>query len=132
VLIEKLKIFEEEIAARQRIAARYAQALADGVIVPAVAPDCSSVWAQYTIRVPGGHRDSVAARLASQGIPTAIHYPAPLHRQPAFRSYPLVEGGAPVSERLAGEVLSLPMHPYLDEITQDRITAAVRSASRAL
>jgi dTDP-4-amino-4,6-dideoxygalactose transaminase len=132
VLIEKLKIFEEEIAARQRIAARYTQALADVVKVPAVAPDCSSVWAQYTIRVPGGHRDTVAAMLASQGIPTAVHYPAPLHRQPAFRSYPVVEGGAPASERLASEVLSLPMHPYLDEMTQDRVTAAVRSALRAV
>jgi dTDP-4-amino-4,6-dideoxygalactose transaminase len=132
VLIEKLKIFEEEIAARQRIAARYSKALADVVTVPAVAPDCSSAWAQYTIRESSGQRDTVAAMLAGQGIPTAVHYPAPLHRQPAFRNYPVAEGGAPVSERLASEVLSLPMHPYLDEMTQDRITAAVRSASHTL
>ncbi len=128
VLIEKLKVFAEEIAARQRVAGRYAKGLADMVRVPTVAPGSSSVWAQYTIRLPGGCRDSLAAALASQGIPTAVHYPAPLHMQPAFREFPVVEGGAPVSERLAAEVLSLPMHPYLDEATQDRIIGAVRAA----
>ncbi len=132
VLLEKLKIFGEEIAARERIATQYAEALAEVVAVPTVAANRSSVWAQYTIRVPAGHRDAVATKLASEGIPTAIHYPAPLHRQPAFRGFPMAEGGAPVSERLAADVLSLPMHPYLDEMTQDRITAAVRKALRPL
>lgn len=128
VLIEKLKVFREEIAGRQRIAERYARGLADVVKVPTVAPGCTSVWAQYTVRLPLGRRDSVASTLASQGIPTAVHYPAPLHLQPAFSGFPVVDGGVPVSERLAGEVLSLPMHPYLDEATQDRIIAALRGA----
>ena len=128
VLIEKLKIFPEEIAARDRIAGRYTEELGDIVIVPSIAPGSSSVWAQYTIRLPKGGRDGVAAALAGKGIPTAVHYPTPLHLQPAFRSFPVVDGGVPVSERLAGEVLSLPMHAYLDEVTQRRIIAAVREA----
>jgi dTDP-4-amino-4,6-dideoxygalactose transaminase len=128
VLIEKLKIFPQEIAARHRVARRYAEGLGEIATVPAVAAGSNSVWAQYTIRLPAGHRDALAAALASQGIPTAVHYPTPLHLQTAFRSYPVVEGGAPVSERLAQEVLSLPMHGYLDELTQDRIIEAVRGA----
>jgi Predicted pyridoxal phosphate-dependent enzyme apparently involved in regulation of cell wall biogenesis len=96
--------------------------------VPAIAPASSSVWAQYTIRLPNGRRDGIAAALAGEGIPTAVHYPTPLHLQPAFRSFPVVDGGVPVSERLVGEVLSLPMHAYLDEVTQRRIIAAVREA----
>jgi dTDP-4-amino-4,6-dideoxygalactose transaminase len=128
VLIEKLKIFAEEIAARARIAGCYTKELGDIVIVPSIAPGSSSVWAQYTIRIPNGRRDGIAAVLARGGIPTAVHYPTPLHLQPAFRSFPVVDGGVPVSERLAGEVLSLPMHAYLDEVTQRRIIAAVREA----
>ena len=88
----------------------------------------TSVWAQYTIRLPAGRRDALAAALKAQGIPTAIYYPKPLHRQDAYRHFPVAEGGAPVSERLADEVISLPMHAYLDEATQDRIIAAVRRA----
>lgn len=128
VLIEKLKIFAEEIAARERIAGCYTKELGDIVIVPSIAPGSSSVWAQYTIRIPNGRRDGIAAALARGGIPTTVHYPTPLHLQPAFRSFPVVDGGVPVSERLAGEVLSLPMHAYLDEVTQRRIIAAVREA----
>jgi dTDP-4-amino-4,6-dideoxygalactose transaminase len=128
VLLEKLKIFPEEIAARERVAGRYTEELGDIVIVPAIAPGTSSVWAQYTIRLPKGRRDGIAAALAGEGIPTAVHYPTPLHLQPAFRSFPVVDGGVPVSEGLAGEVLSLPMHAYLDEVTQRRIIAAVREA----
>jgi UDP-2-acetamido-2-deoxy-ribo-hexuluronate aminotransferase len=127
VLIEKLKIFPEEVAARDRIARRYA-ALADVVGVPQVPPGCTSVWAQYTIRLAPGRRDALAAALKGQGIPTAIYYPKPLHRQQAYRHYPVVDGGLPTSERLADEVLSLPMHAYLDEAVQDRVIDAVRVA----
>jgi dTDP-4-amino-4,6-dideoxygalactose transaminase len=87
-----------------------------------------SVWAQYTIRLPAGQRDPLAAALRSQGIPTAQYYPKPTHRQTAYRDYPLADGGLPVTDRLADEVISLPMHAYLDEAAQDRIVAAVRSA----
>jgi len=128
VLIEKLKIFPEEIVARERVARRYCAGLADLAAVPRLAHGSTSVWAQYTIRLPAGTRDHLAAALKSQGIPTAIYYPIPLHRQRPYQGYPVAEGGAPVSERLAGEVISLPMHAYLDDATQDRIITAVRRA----
>jgi dTDP-4-amino-4,6-dideoxygalactose transaminase len=128
VLIEKLKIFPEEIAARDRIARRYSAQLADVAIIPRVGEGMTSVWAQYTIRLAPGRRDALAAALKAQGIPTAIHYPKPVHKQEAYRKFPLADGGLPVSERLAEEVISLPMHAYLDEATQGRIIEAVRGA----
>jgi dTDP-4-amino-4,6-dideoxygalactose transaminase len=117
VLLEKLKIFPEEIAERNRIAQRYTRGLADVVTVPQVPAGLVSVWAQYTIRLKAGTRDAFAAALKAEGIPTAIYYPKPLHRLEAYRH-----------DRLAAEVISLPMHAYLDETTQDRIIAAVRRA----
>ncbi|HYY39557.1 MAG TPA: DegT/DnrJ/EryC1/StrS family aminotransferase [Xanthobacteraceae bacterium] len=128
VLMEKLKIFPEEILARERIARRYSTGLADVATTPRLAPGSTSVWAQYTIRLPAGRRDGLAASLKMEGIPTAIHYPIPLHRQQPYQRFPIAAGGAPVSERLAEEVISLPMHAYLDQTTQDRIIDAVRRA----
>ena len=128
VLSEKLKIFPEEIAARDRVARRYAEGLADVAIVPTVPAGYTSVWAQYTLRLPAGKRDALAAALKAEGIPTAIYYPIPLHRQQAYKNYPVGKGGVAVSEKLAAEVISLPMHAYLDEPTQDRIVDAVRRA----
>lgn len=126
VLIEKLKIFPEEIVARDRVAKRYNEMLGDVATVPLVAEGNTSVWAQYTLRVP--NRDAVAAALKAKGIPTAIYYPKPLHQQTAYNKFPCAGNGVPVAERLAGEVLSLPMHPYLEEAVQDRIITAVREA----
>ena len=128
VLIEKLKIFDDEIAARDRVAARYAAGLKDVAIVPQVPADMTSVWAQYTIRLKSGTRDGLAAALRAQGVPTAIYYPIPLHRQAAYRQFPVADNGLPVSDQLADEVISLPMHAYLDDATQDRVIAAVRGA----
>ncbi|HEY6254941.1 MAG TPA: DegT/DnrJ/EryC1/StrS family aminotransferase [Xanthobacteraceae bacterium] len=128
VLIEKLKIFPDEISARDRIAQRYSRHLADLVAVPQLARGSTSVWAQYTLRLRGGRREAFAAALKAERIPTAVYYPIPLNRQEAYRRFPVVEGGVPVSERLAAEVISLPMHAYLDEPTQDRIIAAARQA----
>jgi dTDP-4-amino-4,6-dideoxygalactose transaminase len=129
VLIEKLKIFEDEIAARNRIAERYARGLGNVVTVPRLAAGCTSVWAQYTIRLPQGtDRDGFAAALKTQGIPTAIYYTRSIHQQTAYRHYPVVDGGLPASERLSDDVISLPMHAYLDELTQERIIKAVRGA----
>jgi dTDP-4-amino-4,6-dideoxygalactose transaminase len=128
VLIEKLKIFPDEIAARDRIAGRYTAALADVARVPQVPAGCTSVWAQYTIRLATGRRDALAAALKAQGIPTAIYYPKPLHRQRAYKDFPVANGGLPVSERLADEVISLPMHAYLEDAVQNRIIEAVRAA----
>ena len=131
VLLEKLKIFPDEIAARNAAAERYAAGLAGISVVPRVAKDQTSVWAQYTIRLPTGRRDALAAALKAQGIPTAIYYAKPLHRQAAYSGYPVVDGGLPVSEKLADEVISLPMHAYLDAGTQERIIAAVARALQA-
>ncbi|MBI5263826.1 MAG: DegT/DnrJ/EryC1/StrS family aminotransferase [Bradyrhizobium sp.] len=132
ILIEKLKIFEDEIAARNEVAERYARGLGNIMIVPQLAKGCTSVWAQYTIRLPKTvGRDQFAAALKAQGIPTAIYYPKSLHQQTAYRNFPVAEGGLAVSERLSQDVISLPMHAYLDEATQDRIIAAVRGAVSA-
>jgi dTDP-4-amino-4,6-dideoxygalactose transaminase len=128
VLIEKLKIFEDEIAARNEVARRYNEGLAKVATVPFVLEDCVSTWAQYTIRVAPERRDALAATLKAQGIPTAIYYPRPLHQQTAYKAFPVGGNGLPVSDRIAREVISLPMHPYLDEATQDRIIGAVRAA----
>jgi dTDP-4-amino-4,6-dideoxygalactose transaminase len=132
ILIEKLKIFEDEIAVRDAIAERYARGLGNLVRVPRLASGCTSVWAQYTIRLPNGaDRDGFAAALKAQGIPTAIYYAKSMHQQTAYRGFPVADGGLPVSERLSGDVISLPMHAYLDEPTQDRVIAAVRGAIQA-
>jgi dTDP-4-amino-4,6-dideoxygalactose transaminase len=132
VLIEKLKIFEDEIAARNRIAERYARGLGNVVTVPRLAPGCTSVWAQYTIRLPKGtDRDGFAADLKAQGVPTAIYYAKSMHQQTAYKHYPVADGGLSASERLSEDVISLPMHAYLDEPTQDRVIKAVRGALSA-
>jgi UDP-2-acetamido-2-deoxy-ribo-hexuluronate aminotransferase len=132
VLIEKLKIFEDEIAARNKVAERYAQGLGNVVGIPRLAGGCTSVWAQYTIRLPKGcNRDSFAATLQAQGIPTAIYYSKSMHQQTAYRDFPVADGGLPVSEKLSDDVISLPMHAYLDERTQERIIEAVRGAFAA-
>jgi len=123
-----LKIFPDEIEARDRVARRYSEGLAGIAITPTVPAGSTSVWAQYTIRVAGGRRDKLAAALKAEGIPTAIYYPIPLHRQQAYKHYPVGEGGVAVSDRLATEVISLPMHAYLDAPTQDRIIDATRRA----
>jgi dTDP-4-amino-4,6-dideoxygalactose transaminase len=128
ILIEKLKIFPEEIEARNRAARRYNDGFRDIAAVPEVPNHSVSVWAQYTIRLAPGKRDGLAAALKAEGIPTAIYYPIPLHKQAAYRGYPAVDGGLALSERLAAEVISLPIHAYLDEATQDRIIGAVRRA----
>jgi dTDP-4-amino-4,6-dideoxygalactose transaminase len=129
ILIEKLGIFEEEIVARNQVAARYAQGLGNVVSVPRLAAGCTSVWAQYTVRLPEGcDRDNFAATLKAQGIPTAIYYPKSMHQQIAYRDFPVADGGLPVSEKLSDDVISLPMHAYLDQPTQERIINAVRGA----
>jgi dTDP-4-amino-4,6-dideoxygalactose transaminase len=129
ILLEKLKIFEDEIAARNRVAERYARGLGNVVAVPRLASGCSSIWACYTIRLPKGiDRDGFAAALKAQGVPTAIYYTKSMHQQTAYRDFPVADGGLPASERLSDDVISLPVHAYLDEPTQDRIIAAVRAA----
>lgn len=128
ILMCKLDIFADEIEARQTIAARYAGTLSNRVLTPSVPDDAVSVWAQYTVRIPGSRRDEVAAKLKATGVPTAIYYPRPLHQQTAYRHFPAA-GALAVAQQLSGEVLSLPMHPYLDGATQERIVAAIVDAT---
>ncbi|BEV44862.1 DegT/DnrJ/EryC1/StrS family aminotransferase [Afipia carboxidovorans] len=130
ILIEKLKIFPDEIEARNRVAETYAKGLEGVVTVPKVVPGNLSVWAQYTIRVKDGTREAFAASLKDKGIPTAIYYPKSMHQQTAYRHYPVADGGLPVCEKLSRECISLPMHPYLDAATLERVISAVRDAVR--
>ena len=129
ILLPKLAILDDEIAARQRLADAYDAAFAPlGLTTPHVRPGCQSAWAQYTVRVP--RRDAVQAALGEAGIPTAVHYPLPLNRQPA-----VADAGAhlPEGDRAAQEVLSLPMHPYMEDATISRVTEAVaRAVARAV
>jgi dTDP-4-amino-4,6-dideoxygalactose transaminase len=126
ILLEKLSIFEEEIERRQTVAQRYNDSLGNVTRVPCVTDGTKSAWAQYTIVL--SDRDAVASRLKQEGIPTAVYYPRPLHRQTAYRGYPTAPGGLLVSEDMSMRVLSLPMHPYLEPPVQQRIVAAVLSA----
>ena len=128
ILIEKLKIFDDEIEARNKVASRYFDALHNIVIAPRVADGNVSTWAQYTIRLPNGGREAFADALKAQGVPTAIYYPKSMHQQTAYKHYPSAEGGLPISEKLSTDVISLPMHPYLDQAAQDRVIKAVRDA----
>ncbi len=123
ILLEKLKIFPEEIALRETAARRYREGLgaSNRIRVPYVIEGVQSTWAQYTIQVPD--RDRLAADLKAKGIPTAIYYPIPLSRQKGYAQFP--SAPVPVSERLSKSVISLPMHPYLDAPTQARIIEAV-------
>lgn len=124
VLLEKLKIFPDEIERRNHIADRYVQGLAGRVAAtPVVISGGRSVWAQFTVE--HDDRDALAAHLKAEGVPTAVYYPIPLHRQPAYRQHPVGLGGLAVTEAKAERVVSLPMSAYLDEAVQDRVIAAV-------
>jgi len=128
--LEKLRIFPEEIELRNQVAQRYNAALDGTVIVPPMPADGTCVWSIYTIRVPPKHREQLAAALKADGVPTGIYYPKPLHRQTAYRAYPSAGNGLPVSDRVADEVLALPMHPYLTADEQDFIADIVKTELR--
>jgi UDP-2-acetamido-2-deoxy-ribo-hexuluronate aminotransferase len=126
VLLAKLEIFDVELAERRRIAALYDERLRGVVTTPYVEACNTSVYAQYTIRVE--NRREFQERLKAEGIPTAVHYPIPLHLQPAFASAGPGPGSFPSAEAAAERVVSLPMHPYLRADEQRRIAEAVREA----
>ena len=127
ILIEKLKIFDDEIKLRNQVARRYNDAFAGSnrLVVPKMIEGAVSTWAQYTLRVD--NRAKFQADLKAAGVPTAVYYPIPLSRQKAYGHYP--SSPTPVSEELSRKVVSLPMHPYLDAATQDRIIQAVLSSA---
>ncbi|HEY2010058.1 MAG TPA: DegT/DnrJ/EryC1/StrS family aminotransferase [Rhizomicrobium sp.] len=127
ILIEKLKIFDEEIEKRNTVAQRYNDAFAGSnrIKTPVVIPGAVSTWAQYTLQV--ADRARFQAALKEKGVPTAVYYPIPLSRQRAYAAYP--SAPVPVSDALSGHVVSLPMHPYLEPATQDRVIAAVLASA---
>jgi dTDP-4-amino-4,6-dideoxygalactose transaminase len=126
VLLAKLEVFDESMAARRRLAARYHQALQDIVSTPHLPDQVLPAWALFTIRVP--RRDAVRERLAQSGIDTGLYYRVPLHRHPAFAEYPTSYVSLPNSERAANEVLSLPLHPGLSDTDHERVIDAVTRA----
>jgi dTDP-4-amino-4,6-dideoxygalactose transaminase len=127
VILAKLDVFESELERRQAVAGKYDAALGRAVETPEIPAGYRSAWAQYSIL--SERRDAIAAALKDEGIPTAIYYPIPMHLQAAYRDYGAGAGSCPVAERLAKRVLSLPMHPYLDDATIARIAGIVRRAA---
>lgn len=124
ILLPKLVILDDEIAARQRLANAYDAALVDlPVTTPAIVAGRSSAWAQYTVRV--ANRDAIQAALKEAGVPTAVHYPLPLAQQPAVADNSV---HLPHGELAATEVISLPMHPYMSEEDFAQVVSAVKRA----
>ena len=129
ILLEKLKIFDDELMARQNIAARYKSAFENsGIITPAVIDGGTSTWAIYTVQVP--NRDQFIAAMSAANIPTPAYYPKPAHRQSAYQHYPLAPKGLPNTETLRHHVVALPMHPYLSAADQDFIIKTALQAIR--
>ena len=125
VLLSKMEIFEEEIVQRQKIAAAYSDALKNSVVIPHIPKGNRSAWAQYSVQ--SDNRDKVLAGLKARGVPTAVYYPKPLHLQKAFLSLGYEAGQFSIAEEIATKIFSLPMHPYLDENTQDQIIKALNA-----
>lgn len=129
VLDAKLDIFADELDLRQQVADRYQDRLNAIVETPQLAAGATSSWAQYTVKLPEAlDRDVVCAKLQAAGVPSAIYYPVPMHRQPPYATYPVAAGALNDTDKLCQRVIALPMHPYLDADTQDIITAALKAA----
>lgn len=131
ILLVKLEAFPHEMEERQRVAQRYGQRLGQYMEVPFIPEKALSSWAQYTIRVRADQRAAIMESLKEAGVPTMIYYPTPLHLQPAFASLGGRLGDFPESEAAAAEVLSLPMHPYLDDGEIDLIAEQLLKALTA-
>ena len=127
ILLAKLRVFAQEIESRRRLAKEYDMALKGSVKTPTLPEGLSSAWAQYTIQTDD--RDGLKTRLEEKGIPTAVYYPLPMHLQIAYCALGEGEGSLPVTERLCSKVLSLPMHPYMDNAVAERICEAVLASS---
>lgn len=128
ILIEKLRIFRRELEKRSEVASIYDRLIHSGVVEkPSLTAGVTSSWAQYTVRVKGQLRDALQRHLAKEGIETAVYYPRPLHQQTAYSDFPVSKGGVPTAESLCAEVISLPMHPYLNIDAQEKIADAVNT-----
>jgi len=129
ILLSKLSIFDDELAARKQVADQYETLLGGKVTTPLLAADATSSWAQYVIQLPdGADRQAVQDRMGSKNIPTAVYYPRPMHTQPPYLRYPVAQDGLSVTERLASSVLALPMHPYLTPEQQEQVADALMSS----
>lgn len=119
ILLAKMEIFEEEVTLREKIGARYTKLIGNKFKVQKIPTGYTNVYAQYTVEVE--NRQAVQSKLQELGIPTAVHYPIPMHLQPIYKNIGYAKGDFPLSEKAAERVMSLPMHPYLDEATQDKV-----------
>jgi len=129
VLDAKMDIFDDELARRQTVADRYNDYLGDLVETPGLADGATSSWAQYTIKLPAGsNREAVMAKLKEGGVPSAIYYPTPMHRQPPYQRFPVSGCGMTVTTDLCERVMALPMHPYLEDAQQQQVAAALKAA----
>ena len=129
VLDAKLDIFAEELELRQQIAERYHTKIGNIVEVPRLRPEATSSWAQYTIKLPDGiNRDDVCTSMNGAGVPTAIYYPVPMHRQGPYTGFPVAGGSLEGTDSLSKSVMSLPMHPYLEEDVQNTVVSALKAA----
>ena len=124
ILIEKLKIFPQELELRAAVASRYSDLLSDVCPAPCLTVGNTSAWAQYTLKIAG--RDRVQAELKSSGIPSVVYYPIPLSKQLGYLHYPAVSTGVASSSGLSDQVLSLPMHPYLSDESQQYISEKLK------
>ena len=132
VLDAKLDIFAEELVMRQQVADRYQDKIGNIVETPSLAVGASSSWAQYTIKLLDGvDRDAVSSKMQAAGVPTAIYYPVPMHCQPPYSHFPVAGGTLQTTDRLSKCVISLPMHPYLDDDTQNIIVSTLKDALRS-
>jgi UDP-2-acetamido-2-deoxy-ribo-hexuluronate aminotransferase len=128
VLLAKMRVFDQEVMFRHQVAKRYDELLKDSnCTMQYLDKNNTSVYAQYTIVVE--NRDGLIQHLTANGIPTAVHYPIPLHKQPIFvHNYHGQD--LSVSEKIASKVVSIPMHPYLDEVTQDKVVSAIKEFTK--
>jgi dTDP-4-amino-4,6-dideoxygalactose transaminase len=124
VLIEKLTVLDEELKLRQEAAGRYLEMMDGELETQSVLSGSTSTWAQFAVRVNGSSRERIRERLSTVGVETAVHYPLPLNRQPAFREFPTATNLG-VSELLATEVLALPLHPWIEPAEQERVVEAL-------
>jgi UDP-2-acetamido-2-deoxy-ribo-hexuluronate aminotransferase len=130
ILLAKLDVFEKELTARESLAQLYDKRLKGRFTLPPRVSGATSAWAQYTIQAD--HRDALAAELKTQGIPSAVYYPSPMHLQTAYQVHGEGAGSLPNAEQLSHRVLSLPMHPYMDDEAAEQICRALLDASEAV
>ena len=129
ILLAKLEVFADELEAREKVADLYDQLLGHAVEVPTRVEETSSAWAQYSILVE--RRERVLRSLEERGVPAAIYYPTPIHLQAPYRKAGAAAGSLPVTEYLCEHILSIPMHPYLEPATAEKIADAVLAGTRA-